>query len=68
MSDMSTITAGTLGEPRIGFAARTTIRRLDFHVGERSAEGTKVVVGDSVAVELDVEAHLEEADPSEATS
>jgi polyisoprenoid-binding protein YceI len=60
---------GLQGEPRIGFAARTTIRRSDFRVGERSAEGSKVVVGDTVAVELDVEAHLEEADPaSGATS
>jgi polyisoprenoid-binding protein YceI len=55
---------GLQGEPRIGFAARTTIRRSDFHVGERSVEGNKAVVGDTVAVELDVEAHLEEADPS----
>jgi polyisoprenoid-binding protein YceI len=55
---------GLQGEPRIGFAARTTIRRSDFHVGERSVEGNKVVVGDTVAVELDVEAHLEEATPS----
>jgi polyisoprenoid-binding protein YceI len=59
---------GLQGEPRIGFAARTTIRRSDFHVGERSAEGSKVVVGDTVAVELDVEAHLEKADPEGATS
>jgi polyisoprenoid-binding protein YceI len=55
---------GLQGEPRIGFAARTTIRRSDFHVGERSVEGNKAVVGDTVAVELDAEAHLEEADPS----
>ena len=55
---------GLQGEPRIGFAARTTIRRSDFHVGERSVEGNKVVVGDTVAVELDVEAYLEEPDPS----
>ena len=59
---------GLQGEPRIGFAARTTIRRSDFHVGERSAEGSKVVVGDTVAVELDVEAHLEKADPEGATA
>ena len=44
------------------------IRRSDFHVGERSAEGSKVVVGDTVAVELDVEAHLEKADPEGATA
>jgi len=34
----------------------------------RSAEGSKVIVGDSVAVELDVEAHLEKADPEGAMS
>lgn len=55
---------GLQGEPRIGFAARTAIRRSEFRVGERSVEGNKVVVGDTVTIELDVEAHLEEADAS----
>lgn len=50
---------GLQGEPRIGFAARTTIRRSDFGVGEGVVEGSKVVVGDSVTIELDVEAALE---------
>jgi polyisoprenoid-binding protein YceI len=59
---------GLQGEPRIGFAAPTTIRRSDFHVGERSAEGSKVVVGDTVAVEFDVEAYLEKAGPEGAMS
>jgi len=55
---------GLQGESRIGVVARTTIRRSDYGVGERSVEGNKVVVGDTVTVELDVEAHLEEADAS----
>ena len=59
---------GLQGEPRIGFEARTAIRRSDFHVGECSAEGSKVVVGDTVPVELDVEAYPEKADPEGATS
>jgi polyisoprenoid-binding protein YceI len=55
---------GLQGEPRIGFAARTTIRLSDFGVGERAVEGSKLVVGDTVKIELDVEAALEEADAS----
>jgi polyisoprenoid-binding protein YceI len=51
---------GLQGEPRIGFAGRTTIRRSDFGVGQRAIEGSKVVVGDQVTIELDVEAFLEE--------
>lgn len=50
---------GLQGEPRIGFSARTTVRRSEFGVGERSVEGSKVIVGDAVTVELDVEAHPE---------
>jgi polyisoprenoid-binding protein YceI len=56
--------AGLQGEPRIGFAARTTIRLSDFGVGERAVEGSKLVVGNTVTIELDVEAALEEADAS----
>ncbi len=55
---------GLQGEQRIGFAARTTFRRSDFGVGEGAVEGSKLVVGDTVTIELDVEAALEEADPS----
>lgn len=51
---------GLQGEPRIGFAAQATVRRSDFGVGERSVEGSKVVVGDTVTIELDIEAVLEE--------
>jgi polyisoprenoid-binding protein YceI len=47
---------GLQGEPRIGFTGRTTVRRSDFNVGESSVEGNKIVVGDAVSVELDVEA------------
>ena len=49
---------GLQGEPRIGFVGRTTLRRSDFGVGERPIGGGKVVVGDTVEVELDVEAYL----------
>lgn len=52
--------AGLQGEPRIGFSARTTVRRSDFGVGARSVEGSRIVVGDDVTVELDVEAYREE--------
>lgn len=52
---------GLQGEARIGFAARTTVNRSDFGVGERSAEGNKIVIGDIVTIELDVEAYMEEA-------
>jgi polyisoprenoid-binding protein YceI len=55
---------GLQGEPRIGFTARTTTRRSDFGVGEGAVEGSKLVVGDTVTIELDVEAALEEADGS----
>lgn len=51
---------GLQGEPRIGFVGRTTLRRSDFGVGvgEDPIGGGKVVVGDTVEVELDVEAYL----------
>jgi polyisoprenoid-binding protein YceI len=50
---------GLQGEPRIGFSGRTTLRRSDFKVGDSPVEGSKVVIGDTVAVELDIEAFLE---------
>jgi polyisoprenoid-binding protein YceI len=52
--------SGLQGEPRIGIAGRTSVRRSDFKVGASSIEGSKVVVGDSVLVELDIEAFLEQ--------
>lgn len=55
---------GLQGESRIGFAAQTTIRRSDFGVGEGAVEGSKVVVGDSVTIELNVEAALQQDDES----
>jgi polyisoprenoid-binding protein YceI len=51
--------SGLQGEPRIGFSGRATVRRSDFGVGESSVQGNKVVVGDVVTIELDVEAYLE---------
>lgn len=53
--------AGLQGEKRIGFAAHTTINRSDFGVGERPAAKSKIVVGDEVTIELDIEAYLDEA-------
>lgn len=51
---------GLQGEPRIGFSGRTTVRRSDFNVGASSLDGSKVVVGDTVTIELDIEAFLDE--------
>jgi polyisoprenoid-binding protein YceI len=50
---------GLQGEPRFGFSGRTAVRRSDFKVGDSSVEGSKVVIGDTVTVELDIEAFLE---------
>jgi polyisoprenoid-binding protein YceI len=49
---------GLQGEPRVGLSGRTSVRRSDFKVGASSIEGSKVVVGDTVLVELDIEAFL----------
>lgn len=51
--------SGLQGEPRIGFSGRATVRRSDFGVGDSSVQGSKVVIGDAVTIELDVEAFLE---------
>jgi polyisoprenoid-binding protein YceI len=51
--------SGLQGEPRIGVSGRATVRRSDFGVGESTVQGNKVVVGDVVTIELDVEAYLE---------
>ncbi len=51
---------GLQGEPRMGFSGRTTVRRSDFEVGDSPVEGSKVVIGDTVTVELDIEAFLEQ--------
>jgi len=50
---------GLQGEARIGFTGRTTVHRSDFGVGSASIEANKVVVGDVVAVEIDIEAYLD---------
>lgn len=50
---------GLQGEPRIGFVGRTTLYRSDFGVGQGPIDGGKVVVGDAVHIELDVEAYLQ---------
>jgi polyisoprenoid-binding protein YceI len=52
---------GLQGEPRLGFTGRTRVRRTDFGVGAPpEGGGGKVVIGDVVEVEVDVEAALEE--------
>lgn len=53
---------GLQGEPRIGLSGRTTLRRSDFNVGDAPVGGSKVVIGDTVTVELDIEAFLEGTD------
>lgn len=50
---------GLQGEQRIGISATTTIRRSDYGVGAAAGKGQKVVVGDAVTVELDIQATLE---------
>lgn len=50
---------GLQGESRLGFAGRTTVRRSDFGVGETPVRGSKVVVGDVVTIELDIQAYLD---------
>jgi polyisoprenoid-binding protein YceI len=50
---------GLQGEQRIGFSATTTIRRSEYGVGAAAGEGQKVVVGDKITVQLDIQAVLE---------
>jgi polyisoprenoid-binding protein YceI len=50
---------GLQGEQRIGFSATTTIRRSDYGVGAAAGEGQKIVVGDKVTIQLDLQAALE---------
>jgi polyisoprenoid-binding protein YceI len=47
---------GLQGEPRIGFSGSTTIRRSDYDIGQSPVQGSKVVVGDTVTIDLDIEA------------
>lgn len=50
---------GTQGEQRIGFEGHTSITRSDFGVSFGvAAEGAKVVIGDRVDINLDIEATL----------
>jgi polyisoprenoid-binding protein YceI len=50
---------GLQGEQRIGISATTTIRRSDYGVGAGTGEGQKIVVGDRVTIQLDIQAVLE---------
>ena len=50
---------GPHGKPRAWFSGRTALRRSDFRVGDSPVKGNKAVVGDTVTVELDVEAFLD---------
>lgn len=48
---------GMQGEPRIGFEGRTSITRSDYGVSFGVAtEGNKVVMGDKVEIQLEIEA------------
>lgn len=50
---------GLQGEQRIGISANTTIRRSDYDVGAAAREGQKIVVGDKITIQLDIQAMLE---------
>lgn len=50
---------GLQGEPRIGFTATTTVSRRDFGI-TWGLDATKLVVGDTVDITLDVEAYQAE--------
>ncbi|HEY0530246.1 MAG TPA: YceI family protein [Actinoplanes sp.] len=50
---------GLQGEQRIGISATTTIRRSDYGVGASAGEGQKIVVGDKITIQLDIQAMLE---------
>jgi polyisoprenoid-binding protein YceI len=50
---------GLQGEQRIGISATTAIRRSDYGVGAGAGEGQKIVVGDKVTIQLDIQAVLE---------
>lgn len=50
---------GLQGEQRIGLSATTTIRRSDYGVGPGAGEGQKIVVGDKITIQLDIQAVLE---------
>ncbi len=52
---------GLQGEQRVGFEGRTSIARSDFGVSfGLAAEGAKVVIGDRVDINLEIEATLSE--------
>lgn len=50
---------GLQGESRIGFSATTSILRSDYGVGTGGIEGQKMVVGDKITIQLDLQAVLE---------
>jgi polyisoprenoid-binding protein YceI len=50
---------GLQGEQRIGISATTTIQRSDYGVGAAAGEGQKIVVGDKITIQLDIQAALE---------
>lgn len=49
---------GIQGEPRVGFAGRTSINRSDFGISFGLADGGKIVIGDTIDIILEVEAAL----------
>ncbi len=51
---------GLQGEPRIGFSGRIRVRRSDFGVGLAPEGGGKVVIGDAVDIEVDIQAALDD--------
>lgn len=51
---------GVQGEQRVGFDARTSIKRSDFGVDFGLPEGAKVIISDKVDIHLEIEAFLSE--------
>jgi polyisoprenoid-binding protein YceI len=47
---------GLQGETRIGFSGWATIRRSEFGIDGLAGDGAKIIVADSVTIELDIEA------------
>ncbi len=52
---------GAQGEPRIGFAGRTSIERSDFGISFGLVDGAKIVIGNRIDILLDIEAVLADA-------
>jgi polyisoprenoid-binding protein YceI len=50
---------GLQSEQRTGISATTTIRRSDYGVDAGTGQGQKIVIGDKITIQLDIQAMLE---------